>query len=351
MGKIGIIYVITNVTNYKVYVGQTKYDITKKEKGADNRWKQHVGSATKKRNRCVLFERAIRKYGKDNFVVKTLAYCDLKMRDDLETKYIYIYNSTDRNCGYNISSGGQGPGSNRDYLSIMTEEKRANISASKNPKVGIPGINEHYRDKKLVGYRVQREQDGKTYIKHFTDQSRSLEENLELAKQYLEMVKTNTVSGYNSFNRKTDMPRNIYAEKKNGNIIGYRFIISKNGKQYGKKYISEEYTIEEKYEMAVNEKNKWLEMEGKFSRKEINKETYDKYLKGLEQQKLSNRKLPTNILEEKNKGVHIGYRFQIIVDGKVHSRSFCVLSMTMEEKLALAIKEKEEYLKQMSKNQ
>ena len=99
----GIIYKITNKINNKVYIGQVVA-----KKGLAKRWKRHVDTAKSGAN--YLISIAIRKYGEDNFTIEEIDTAD--SREELNEKEIYwisYYQSfTDRNKGYNMTSGGDG---------------------------------------------------------------------------------------------------------------------------------------------------------------------------------------------------------------------------------------------------
>jgi len=87
----GIIYKTTNNINNKIYIG--KYT------GND---KYYLGSG-------LLINRAIKKYGKDNFNRITLFECDNVEKLNIKEKYyIKKFKSTDKSIGYNISCGGDG---------------------------------------------------------------------------------------------------------------------------------------------------------------------------------------------------------------------------------------------------
>ena len=89
------IYLITNKINNKKYVGQT-WEIM------GERWKKHYSPSEKS---CVKLNRAIKKYGKNNFIVEEITTSfTQKDADELEVKYIQEYD-TIRN-GYNIRLGG-----------------------------------------------------------------------------------------------------------------------------------------------------------------------------------------------------------------------------------------------------
>ncbi len=110
-----IIYITTNLINNKIYIGQDKHNNPK-----------YYGSG-------LVIEKAIKKYGINNFKKEILEFCT--DQDDLNNKekyWIKFYNSIDKNIGYNISEGGQGgiicdlkkiSGKN-NYINRMSESDR-----------------------------------------------------------------------------------------------------------------------------------------------------------------------------------------------------------------------------------
>lgn len=88
----GYIYKTTNQINGKIYIGQHKaVEFNPNYKGSGK-----------------LLCRAIKQYGKQNFIVQLIEECtDSDQMDTLERFYIKQCNSTDPNIGYNISYGGQ----------------------------------------------------------------------------------------------------------------------------------------------------------------------------------------------------------------------------------------------------
>src|ERR1035437_9726848 len=90
-----IIYVITNSINDKVYVGQTWQSIK-------DRWDSSRGYKG-----CHHFYNVIKKYGKEKFNYTILVTTDNRITADyLETFWINVYDSTNRDFGYNLRSGG-----------------------------------------------------------------------------------------------------------------------------------------------------------------------------------------------------------------------------------------------------
>lgn len=94
----GIIYIITNSINDKVYIGQTIQSLK-------DRWYEHCRKACSKNEADMHIKRAIFKYGKENFNIKELEKCTVKELDEREIYYISLYNSFAK--GYNNTKGGK----------------------------------------------------------------------------------------------------------------------------------------------------------------------------------------------------------------------------------------------------
>lgn len=112
------VYKITNILNNKIYIG-----IHKTKNINDG----YFGSGA-------LLKRAIKKYGKINFQLEILYFCNNEQQMlDKERELIREYNSTDKTIGYNIMPG-QG-----NYS--LTEEGRKKISeTNKGKKLSQPHI-------------------------------------------------------------------------------------------------------------------------------------------------------------------------------------------------------------------
>lgn len=105
------IYSIRNKSTNKIYIGCSK--------NIKDRWKTHC---KKLRNRISLINRAIQKYGKDNFEFTILLECPSMCFNYWEQYYIKIYNTMTPN-GYNLTSGGE-------YKKTYSNETRKKISNS-----------------------------------------------------------------------------------------------------------------------------------------------------------------------------------------------------------------------------
>lgn len=111
----GYIYLTTNLVNGNRYIGQHKSQNVKDD---------YIGSG-------ILLTKAIKKYGKENFIKNILCTCN--NREELNEKekyYINFFDAVNSPDYYNIASGGEG-GLNctKEHLSQM-------LSGEKNPMYG-----------------------------------------------------------------------------------------------------------------------------------------------------------------------------------------------------------------------
>jgi group I intron endonuclease len=95
----GIIYTATD-SKGKIYVGVTTRTL-------EERKLEHKSDAKNRVNNCNYFYNAIRKYGFDSFTWAIVAETeDMDLLNTLEIFYIDLFDSTNRNNGYNLKSGG-----------------------------------------------------------------------------------------------------------------------------------------------------------------------------------------------------------------------------------------------------
>lgn len=88
------IYKTTNLLNGKFYIGKRVY------RKKDDNW--YLGSG-------IYLNRAIKKYGRENFKKEIIEWCEDKFHlCKREIYWINIFNSTDSKIGYNLSLGGDG---------------------------------------------------------------------------------------------------------------------------------------------------------------------------------------------------------------------------------------------------
>ncbi len=91
-----LIYKYENNINHKVYIGQTKQTLV-----------ERAGKHGQKYKRCVLFWRAIEKYGWENFTPSILeVVSSYEQANEREQYWISYYDSMNREKGYNLYSGG-----------------------------------------------------------------------------------------------------------------------------------------------------------------------------------------------------------------------------------------------------
>lgn len=123
------IYCIENIINNKKYIGQSIH--------ISRRWSEHKYELKNNIHENDYLQKAWNKYGSDNFIFSIIELCDINELDNKECYYISLYNTFDRNYGYNLISGG---GVNR----IISEETREKLrQASKRRKIfpDMSGVN------------------------------------------------------------------------------------------------------------------------------------------------------------------------------------------------------------------
>ena len=108
-----VIYMIKNCVNGKVYIGSTG--------DVNHRFNKHEYDLNNSIHHNDHLQRAWNKYGSDSFEFKTLMVCPDKERNHCEQMFIDLYDSQNRDFGYNI----------RDANSqFHTEETKQKISES-----------------------------------------------------------------------------------------------------------------------------------------------------------------------------------------------------------------------------
>lgn len=122
----GSIYIIKNIINQKSYIGQTIQDWEK-------RVKCHFWEASRKEHEETKLNRAILKYGKNNFVWKLIANCDEYQLNDKEILFIKVFNSYHQR--YNSTVGGQGTSKLRMSEKTKSKIKDFQIKYNSDPEV------------------------------------------------------------------------------------------------------------------------------------------------------------------------------------------------------------------------
>lgn len=106
-----IIFKTTNIINHKIYIGQTTRNNQK-----------YLGSG-------IYLKRAIKKYGRENFMREDIELrTSQKQLDEREQYWIKKLNSQDPKIGYNLDNGGKGRGK-------TSEETKRKLSESNKGKL------------------------------------------------------------------------------------------------------------------------------------------------------------------------------------------------------------------------
>ena len=109
---VGEIYKMTNTTNGKHYIGQTRSHRLNHDKyrpfGYLGRFKDHIHEAhSNKKHNSRYLNSALRKYGEECFTCELIHTCKVSELNELEKQSISEYNSKFPN-GYNLTDGGRG---------------------------------------------------------------------------------------------------------------------------------------------------------------------------------------------------------------------------------------------------
>ena len=151
-----VIYCYINKINGKKYVGQTKGTLK-------NRHRQHMYEANNIGHGFNYhLHNSIRKYGIENFELDILNMSDDYSIDMLEKYYIEKWNLTNRNNGYNSSTGGN------DCL--YTEERNKKISEYHKGKPKSENAKQNMS--KTAKKRLENKENHNMYGKHHTEESR-----------------------------------------------------------------------------------------------------------------------------------------------------------------------------------
>jgi group I intron endonuclease len=158
----GSIYKITNKINQKFYIGKT----IKKLK---YRFNNHCYEALS-RNSTTYLHRAIRKYGKENFIIEEIELCN---SDDLNEREIFWISTLKPQ--YNLTAGGEGISGYKyteEQRKKMSERRIGKYVGEKNPFYG-----RHHSEE--TKQQISEFRKGKRFSKGFTGKSHKEESKLK----------------------------------------------------------------------------------------------------------------------------------------------------------------------------
>jgi len=128
----GFIYITTNIINGKKYIGKKKYD-------KDNKWKDYLGSG-------ITLNKAIKKYGKENFSKEIIENCETKeILNEREKYWISYYDAINNKNFYNIASGGDGGNTISGYTQEQKEALSSKLSVARKGIINIGSNNGNAR--------------------------------------------------------------------------------------------------------------------------------------------------------------------------------------------------------------
>lgn len=111
------IYYILNITNNKVYIGQSKNIVA--------RLKEHKRDLKAFRHINWHLQKSYEKYGDSNFEYGVLEFCDIDKLDEKEIHYIKSLGSMNRYKGYNLKDGGSRTIFSQETLAKMSANRKA----------------------------------------------------------------------------------------------------------------------------------------------------------------------------------------------------------------------------------
>lgn len=149
------IYVITNLINGKMYIGQST---NLKKRLISHRWILNQGN-----HYNTHLQRAWDKYGEKNFSFRVLERCPKEQLNFYEKAYITLWHTTDRDFGYNLESGGSSnqTSSEETKMKISKAMKGRTLSEEHKRRIGEAQLGEKHH---MFGKHLSDEQKKKLSI-------------------------------------------------------------------------------------------------------------------------------------------------------------------------------------------
>ena len=205
------IYVHVNKINGKIYIGQTRQNVK-------DRWDSGHGYKN-----CTLFNRAIEKYGWNNFDhIVLFDNLSLSMANIIEEELIKKYDSDNNNYGYNIKKGG-----NNHEMSELTKKKLRDKKIGKpKSKESIEKLKKHWE---MYGHPL--------LGKHLTEETKKKISNANRGKKRT----PDQIQKMKELNQKTFLGKHHTeeAKKKIGVLAKERYSKPENNPFWGKHHTKE----------------------------------------------------------------------------------------------------------------
>ena len=119
------IYCIENNINHKKYIGQSIH--------INRRWSEHKYHLNNNTHDNDYLQKSWNKYGQDSFEFKILECCDVSELDMKERDYIMLYNTFDKDCGYNLIL-------DCEVNRLISEETREKLRQAGKQRKNIPNM-------------------------------------------------------------------------------------------------------------------------------------------------------------------------------------------------------------------
>lgn len=130
-----LIYKVTNLKNNKVYIGQTINSL-------EYRRNQHIKDCRRKNYYNNYFHNALIKYGFSAWKWEVLEECNsIEELNDREIYYTKLYDSVNKDKGYNLKNGGKNGGTccqeTKDKIGLTTKQKWENPEIANRMRQGL----------------------------------------------------------------------------------------------------------------------------------------------------------------------------------------------------------------------
>ncbi len=224
------------------YVGQANSHRLNNKKyrfhGYIGRFNDHLSEGitnTRKVGGCRYLNNAIRKYGNDNFEIELIMNCNLNESDEMEQKFIKIYNSLSP-YGYNLTIGGK---STSGWVSpnISIDDTGENIPIKRGRGFGFKHTSE--TKQKMIAYFDTMDDD---IIKKRENTMRDNMTNYYKEKRAQNLANLDIVFD-------DDFKKYIRPKKKDGKIINYNIRIKREKRGCIE---NKDLTLEERYKLLYD---------------------------------------------------------------------------------------------------